>query len=171
MKRILLFCVIIFVGLCLVSSCATQKEVIKWRTEYKDSVRVEVHERLVHDTVSVEIPVIIEKNVTEADSSHLENKFAKSDAVIRDGKLYHSLETIPQTLDVSVDIPVTDTTTTHISSTVDEKEETKIKYIEKEFSWWQQTEIYCSRCLLLIVSVYFLWKNRKKILAIIVRII
>lgn len=171
MKRILLFCVIIFVGLCLVSSCATQKEVIKWRTEYKDSVRVEVHERLVHDTVSVEIPVIIEKNVTDADSSHLENKFAKSDAVIRDGKLYHSLETKPQTFDVPVNIPVADTTTTHTRSTLEEKEETKIKYIEKDLSWWQKTEIYGFRCVLLIASLYFLWKNRKKILAIIVRII
>ena len=167
----LFFLVIIIVGLCLLSSCAATKEVIKWRTEYKDSVCVEVHERLVHDTVSVEIPVIIEKNVTEADSSHLENKFAKSDAVIRNGKLYHSLETKPQTFEVPVEIPVADTTTTHVSSALEQKEETKIEYVKKPLTWWQKTQIYGFRCMLLLALLYFGWKYRKQIWALVRRFI
>ena len=167
----LFFLVIIIVGLCLLSSCAAPKEVIKWRTEYKDSVRVKVHERLVRDTVSVEIPVIIEKNVTEADSSHLENKFAKSDAVIRNGKLFHSLETKPQTFDVPVDIPVADTTTTHVSSALEQKDETKYVEVEKELSWIQKTSIYGFWCMVLFALLYFGWKYRRWILAIVRRFI
>ena len=152
-------------------SCATPKVITKTETVYKDSVRVEVHERIVHDTVEVEIPLIVEKIITEDDSSHLENAFAKSDASIRNGKLHHSLETKPQTVAKPVAIPVADTTTTHTSTAIEKSEDTKIEYVEKELSWFRKTEIYGFWCLLLFVLLYFGFKNRKVIWALVRRFI
>ena len=47
------------------------------------------------DTVLLEIPKIVEKVVTKDTVSALENDYAKSQAVISDGLLAHSLETKP----------------------------------------------------------------------------
>lgn len=121
MKTLTKFLLVAF----LLSSCAAPKTVIQYKTEYKDSVQVVIHERIVHDSIPVEIPVYVDRIVTEDDSSHLENAIAKSDACIRNGKLYHSLETKKQTIKAPVSIPVADTTTTHKSSAVEQKDETK----------------------------------------------
>ena len=104
-------------------------------TETKDSVIV--RDRVVHDTVKVEIPIITERIVTPSDSSHLENDFAVSDAYVKDGLLHHSLSSKPQTLDVPVDIHVSDTTTVHEKESSQEKEGTRIEYVEKPLTKWQ----------------------------------
>ena len=78
---------------------------------YRDSVRVEVHERIVHDTVSFEVPVIVEKNVTRDTVSRLENAWAKSDATLQDGFLWHTLETKGQTVYIPITTIVHDTVT------------------------------------------------------------
>ena len=45
----------------------------KIKVETKDSIRVEINERVVHDTVSVSVPIEIEKVVTRDTTSKLEN--------------------------------------------------------------------------------------------------
>ncbi|MBQ3813662.1 MAG: hypothetical protein II841_08860 [Bacteroidales bacterium] len=157
--------VFIVAGVFLFTGCGTPKEVIKWRTEYKDSVRVEVHERLVKDTVSVEIPVEVEKIVTRDTVSRLDNSFARSEAIVSGGFLHHSLESKPQVIYVPVEVPVTDTTTTHTSSAIEQKEETKVEYVEKPLTWLQKTEIYGFRCMVLFALLWFGFKYRKQILA------
>lgn len=112
-----------------VASCGVCKP--KPVIEYRDSVRVEYRDRIVHDTATFEIPVIVEKNVTRDTSSHLENPYAKSDAVVSDGFLWHSLESIPQTIEVPVEVPVTDTLIIEKEAQVIEKE------VETKLSWWQ----------------------------------
>lgn len=103
--------------------------------EYRDSVRVEYRDRIVHDTATFEIPVIVEKNVTRDTSSHLENPYAKSDAVISDGFLWHSLESIPQTIEAPVEVHVTDTLIIEKEAQVIKKE------VEMKLSWWQEFRI------------------------------
>ncbi len=158
-----LFFLVIIGGILLAVSGCSPKVITQVRTEYRDSVRVEVHERLVRDTVSVEIPVEVEKVVTRDTVSHLENTYAKSDAMVSGGFLHHTLSSKPQVIDVPVEVPVTDTTTVHNSASVSEKEETTIKYVEKELTWWQKTQMYGFRCMLLFAILYFLWKYRKTI--------
>lgn len=105
--------------------------------EYRDSIRVEYRDRIVHDTATFEIPVIVEKNVTRDTSSHLENPYAKSDAVVSNGLLWHSLESKPQTIYIPVEVPVTDTL-------IVEKEAQTIyveKEVEKKLTWWQSFRI------------------------------
>lgn len=166
-----MWCVIGMVIL-LMSSCSP-KIIYRTNTEYRDSVRVEVHERLLHDTVTVEVPVEIEKIIIpDTDTSRLENTFAKSEAYVDSrGFLHHSLESKPQTIEVPVEIPVADTTTTHTSSAIEQKEETKVEYVEKKLSWSQKTSIYGFWCMVLFAALYFGWKYRRQILAIVRRFI
>jgi hypothetical protein len=101
---------------------------------YRDSVRVEYRDRIIHDTATFEIPVIVEKNVTRDTSSHLENPYAKSDAVVSEGFLWHSLESIPQTIEVPVEVEVHDTTY------IEKAQETVYvtEYRDKPLTWWQE---------------------------------
>ena len=127
---------------------------------YRDSVRVEVHERLVHDTVSFEVPVIVEKNVTKDTVSHLENEWAKSDAELKDGFLWHSLETKGQTVYVPVTTVVRDTV-------VVEKEATETivtKEVEKPLTPWQNYRLRAFWWLILGLVALLIYTFRKPIL-------
>lgn len=132
---------------------------------YRDSVRVEIRERIVHDTVKFEVPVIKEINVTKDTSSHLENDWAKSDAELKDGFLWHSLETKGQTVYVPV------TTIVHDTVTVEkEAQETIIeKEVEKPLTWWQRLRLKAFWPLLGVLLALVLWIYRKPLLGLFVK--
>lgn len=128
MKRIAL----ITLALCL-ASCAVQKP--QPTIEYRDSIVY--RDRLVTDTVKVDIPYEVEKVVTRDTASHLENTYAKSDAVVSDGFLHHSLESIPKVIKVPVTVTVHDTLVIHeLAQTV-----TQTVEVEKPLTWWQKLRI------------------------------
>ena len=108
--------------------------------EIRDSVRVEIRERVVHDTAYVDVPLIKEVNVTRDTSSHLENEYAMSDASISDGTLRHSLETRPHKIAAPVTLIVHDTLT------VEKKAETIIKEVNV-LTKWQGFQIILGRIL------------------------
>ena len=108
--------------------------------EIRDSVRVEIRERPVHDTAYVDVPLIKEVNVTRDTSSHLENEYAMSDASISNGTLRHSLETRPHKIAAPVTLIVHDTLT------VEKKAETIIKEVNV-LSKWQGFQIILGRIL------------------------
>ena len=108
--------------------------------EIRDSVRVEIRERPVHDTAYVDVPLIKEVNVTRDTSSHLENEYAMSDASISDGTLRHSLETRPHKVAAPVTLIVHDTIT------VEKKAETIIKEVHT-LTKWQGFQIILGRIL------------------------
>ena len=128
--------------------------------EIRDSVRVEIRERTVHDTAYVDVPLIKEVNVTRDTSSHLENEYAMSDASISNGTLRHSLETRPHKIAAPVTITVHDTLT------VEKKAETIIKEVNV-LSKWQGFQIILGRVLgglflliiLMLVSRAFLMRK------------
>lgn len=111
--------------------------------------------RIIRDTALVEIPHIIEKNVTLDTMSHLENKYAKSDAMVSDGMLSHTLESIPQIIKVPVEIPVHDT----LKITTVEKGE--IVQVEKPLSFWQRLKIGAFWWLCGAILLCLLWIFRK----------
>lgn len=135
------------ITILLLASCGVCKHEPK--IEYRDSIRVEYRDRIIHDTARFEIPVIVEKNVTRDTSSHLENPYAKSDAVISDGLLWHSLESIPQTIEVPVEVEVHDTTY------IEKASETVYvtEYKEKPLTWWQGFRIDAFWWLILALIV------------------
>ena len=108
--------------------------------DIRDSVRVEIRERPVHDTAYVDVPLIKEVNVTRDTSSHLENEYAMSDASISNGTLRHSLETRPHKIAAPVTITVHDTLT------VEKKAETIIKEVNT-LTKWQGFQIILGRIL------------------------
>ena len=140
--------------LCWITSCSpkviVQKETV---TEYRD--------RIVHDTTTVEIPYEVEKVVTRDTASHLENTYAKSDAVVSDGLLHHSLESRPQIIKVPVEVHVTDTL--YKESEI----RTETVEVEKPLSWWQKFRLDAFWWLVAAVFVFVLYIFRKPILKLI----
>lgn len=112
MKRLL-------IALALVAVSCSPKV---FPTEVRDSVRVEIRERLVHDSVYVEIEKQVEKIVTRDTLSHLENDYAESDAAYIGGILSHSLSSKPQRIYVPYTVEVHDTAyvETHAETIVQE---------------------------------------------------
>ncbi len=161
-----LSCTILFMAFLATPGCSSLwKAREKVVVEYCDSTVVEIHERIIHDTAWAEIPVYIEKNVTKDDSSHLENPYAISDAVVKDGLLHHTLQTKPQSIAAPIDIPVADTTTTHQTQEKEEETTTKIQYVEKKLSAWQRFRIGSFWWLLALAAVgwrkQILWLIKK----------
>lgn len=147
MKKVI---VIIMTAASLACSCSPRViEKIKTETvtEYRD--------RIVHDTTTFEIERIVEKIVTRDTVSRLENKYAKSDAVVSDGFLSHSLESKPQVIKVPYQVHVTDTVYKEkASETV-----TETKYVEKRLNIWQRFRLWAFPFILILLA----WAYRKQI--------
>lgn len=131
MHKILFFLTALMVACCPCRHLATSEQ---------DSVRVEVRERVVAriDSVEFQLPQERAERTVEADSSYIENTVAASWAIVQsDGKLYHSLFTLPRPSKVAVSIP-----TLHRDSIVYRQQYREIVVeVAKPLSWWQQTQI------------------------------
>ena len=125
--------VLVVVLFSLLSGCSLLRPKVITKIEKE----VEYRDREVHDTATVEIPIEVERIVTRDTSSHLENSFAKSDAVVSGGYLHHSLESIPQIIRVPVVVHVTDT----IYREKEAVETIKEVKVEKPLSWSQKAKI------------------------------
>lgn len=147
---VIVIVVLAVLGVKLFTGCSpkviVQREVV---TEYRD--------RVVHDTTQVEIPYEVEKIVTKDTVSHLENTYAKSDAVVSDGLLSHSLESKPQIIKVPVEVHVTDTLYKEAEI------HTEIKEVEKPLSWWKSFKIGAFWWLIGALVLCLLWIFRKLI--------
>lgn len=116
-------------GMCSFFASCSPRIVEKVVTE------VEYRDRVVHDTATVEITKEVEKIVTRDTVSHLENTYAKSDALVSGGFLTHSLESIPQIIEVPYEVHVTDTLVKEAQ--IIEKEVN----VEQPLSAWKSFEI------------------------------
>ena len=148
-------CVIILVCVSLACIfCQCSPKIIK-----EVYTEVVYRDREVHDTATVEIPLIIEKNVTRDTTSHLENKYCKSDAIVSEGLLWHTLETKPQIIEVPVVVHVTDT----LVKEVEKESETVTEYVEREMKWWETAMIGSYPYLIVALVLLLVWTFRKKI--------
>jgi hypothetical protein len=86
----------------------------------------------------------------------LENDYAQSDARIEpDGSLFHSLETKPQEKPVPVERPIE-----YRDSIVYRDREIKVTVpVERELTWWQQTQMK-GFWVAIIVAVVIIFKKR-----------
>lgn len=127
----------------------------------QDSVRVEVVENIVyvHDTVIHEVPLIKEVQTVRDTISHLTNKYAESWASVRsDGTLSHSLTTRPQ----RIAIPYEKTEKQRDSIVYRTVEKQVMVEVERNLSWWEQTQIRGFWAILSILTIIFLWKWIKR---------
>lgn len=164
--------IVIFLFGVLLTGCRTQRY-MPVTQQLHDSIRTEVRTETVYvkDTAYIEIPrQTAEATLPDTLKSSLENDFATSDAwVTPDGMLHHTLETKPQEMPFEYDKQVErKDSTTHKTGT---KTIVETKYVEKELTWWQQTEIYGFRVLAAVLVIGLVWKYRKAIMTFIRKII
>ena len=132
----------------LLSACGVVRPVLE-----SDNTKVEVKTVIetVHDTAFVELPVLVERVATLDTASVLENKYAKSEAVVSRGVLHHSLETKPVREPVSVEKQIVYRDSTVYRDRVVRED----VYIEKPLTGWQRLKMKAGE-VFIIVSVAFL---------------
>ena len=128
----------------LLTACGVARPVLE-----SDNTKVEVKvvEKNVKDTAWFELPVIVEKVATLDTASVLENKYAKSEAVVSGGVLHHSLSTKPVKEPVSVESKeiVRD------SIVYRDWIQTKTVEVEKKLTWWQSLKMKTGGITLLAI--------------------
>ena len=128
----------------LLTACGVARPVLE-----SDNTKVEVKvvEKNVKDTAWFELPVIVEKVATLDTASVLENKYAKSEAVVSGGVLHHSLSTKPVKEPVSVESKeiVRD------SIVYRDWIQTKTVEVEKKLTWWQSLKMKTGGVTLLAI--------------------
>ena len=128
----------------LLTACGVARPVLE-----SDNTKVEVKvvEKIVKDTAWFELPVIVEKVATLDTASVLENKYAKSEAVVSGGVLHHSLSTKPVKEPVSVESKeiVRD------SIVYRGRIQTKTVEVEKKLTWWQTLKMKTGGVTLLAI--------------------
>lgn len=153
----------------LVTSCGSSRHAVT-SIEKHDSTKVEVRtERIEHiDTIYVELPRQVERIVTQDTTSRLENDYAVSEARVEAGMLHHTLETKAAKIPVPVKsaIEKKDSVTTNSKSEV-EKEKV---YIEKDLTAWQRFRLRGFWILAAVIGGYLVWKNRRGLLSLFLRI-
>ena len=128
----------------LLTACGVARPVLE-----SDNTKVEVKvvEKIVKDTAWFELPVIVEKVATLDTASVLENKYAKSEAVVAGGVLHHSLQTKPVREPVSVESKET----VRDSIVYRDRIQTKTVEVEKKLTWWQSLKMKTGGVMLLAI--------------------
>ena len=143
---------VMFLVACL-TGCAARRIV---GTTSQDSVRVEVIERVEYVTDTIEVAIPYEREaVTRDTSSHLANAYAMSDAaILPDGRLFHSLETIPQLRPFSFKKPILRRDSIVYRNFYREE----VVEVERDLTWWQETQIRAFWAMFSIFCIIILWK-------------
>ena len=128
----------------LLTACGVARPVLE-----SDNTKVEVKvvEKIVKDTAWFELPVIVEKVATLDTASVLENKYAKSEAVVTGGVLHQSLQTKPVREPVSVESKET----VRDSIVYRDRIQTKTVEVEKKLTWWQSLKMKTGGVTLLAI--------------------
>ena len=137
----------------LLTACGVARPVLE-----SDNTKVEVKvvEKIVKDTAWFELPVIVEKVATLDTASVLENKYAKSEAVVSGGVLHHSLQTKPVREPVSVESKET----VRDSIVYRARIQTRTVEVEKKLTGWQQAKMKVGGIcfiLIILIGLYFIY--------------
>ena len=137
----------------LLTACGVARPVLE-----SDNTKVEVKvvEKIVKDTAWFELPVIVEKVATLDTASVLENKYAKSEAVVTGGVLHHSLQTKPVREPVSVESKET----VRDSIVYRDRIQTRTVEVEKKLTGWQQAKMKVGGVcfiLIILIGLYFIY--------------
>ena len=144
---------VMFLVACLLSGCAARRVA---GVTSQDSVRIEVVERVEYITDTIEVAIPYEReSVVRDTTSHLENAYAKSDAaILPDGRLSHSLETIPQLRPFSFEKPILRRDSIVYRNFYREE----VMEVERDLTWWQETQIRAFWAMFSIFCIIILWK-------------
>lgn len=146
-------------GLAMLVGCSSTKAVQSTIVADTTSVKIVHHIEKVRDTVYVEIPQIIERNVTRDTVSHLENEYAKSDAIVDGEYLWHTLEMKLQEKAVEIIKEIEYRDTTIYKEIIKEAE--KIVEVERPKTWLERTQKITFWTMLIALALYILWRSLK----------
>lgn len=159
--------IFILAAVLLLGSCCPCRH-LTTTTDRQDSARIEVRTNTIYvpDTVFVEIPAQTAERTTADSTSHLENDYATSDAIINpDGTLFHNLNTKPQIKPVSTEKKIERRDSiVYQAKYIDRKVTVEV---ERELSWWEKTQIYGFWAVFVVIVIIY----RKRIIALIKRLI
>ncbi|WP_295990471.1 hypothetical protein [uncultured Alistipes sp.] len=147
MKRFVIFLIAAAVAGALLPGCCPCRHLA---ASSRDSVRVEVRERIVHlrDTVTVEVPVESVRQTVRDTMSHLETSYAFSEARINpDGSLTHSLENKDGEHPVEVDAKIV----YRDSIVYRDRTNWEIVEVERELTPWQKFRLRAFWVLLAVL--------------------
>lgn len=135
----------------IIAACGTARPVLE-----SDSTRMEVKTIVEHvvDTAYVDLSVIVEKVATFDTTSVLENKYAKSEAIVSGGVLTHSLATKPGREPVKVEKEIV----YRDSLVYRDRVVNEDIYIEKELVFWQKFRLKLGSwsIALIVISIQYL---------------
>ena len=147
----------------LFSGCKVHKVIEN--TDTRDSVRTEIVEKIVKDTVTVtvEIPAEAKERETNDSTSCLETSFARSTARLTwKGDipfLFHSLENKPQKIEKPVEVESTEKTRTIVKT----RTVTKTRTVERQLPWWKKALMWAGAAetaILLVGVILFILSIR-----------
>lgn len=155
---------IVAMAIALLVGCSSPRAIQSTVVADTTSVKVVHHIEQVRDTVYVEIPQIIERNVTRDTVSHLENEYAKSDAIVDGEFLWHTLEMKPQEKAVEIIKEIE-----YIDREIEKKVEV-VKYLDRlieaedtRFEKTQKTVFWMVIACVITWICYAIVRNRSKI--------
>lgn len=164
MKKRKIFLTVVFTAsLIALSACCPYRRMSSSSTIVTDSTNIEVRWRNVpiHDTAYYYIQAESHSSVG-GDRSHLETSYARSDAYFdSSGSLHHTIENIPQKLQVPFDASVIVSDTSRYVGHRSTTEVTKVEYKEKELTKWQKLQMRGFWTLTAVVIAYIMWRTRK----------
>lgn len=94
------------------------------------------------------------------DTSTLKNKYCKSSAYIQDGKLHHTLETLPNNIDIKVttkDKATKDSIRVNVPVPYEVVKHNLI-YRDRDLNWYQETCIWVTSTLFGLLGIYIILK-------------
>ena len=153
-------------ALWLLAGCGLCGKVAGTTESRAETIKIIEHSELVPVITTIHIPDLLAERETRDTSSHLENKYAESDACVRrDGSLYHNLRTKPQdiTQKQEVKIEYRDSIVTQHEY----KETIRETKVEKELTAWQKFRLRGFWVMLAIAAFAY----RGQIIALIKKII
>ncbi|MCR5535772.1 MAG: hypothetical protein K6F47_11500 [Bacteroidaceae bacterium] len=140
----------IFATAFFLTACGVARPVLD-----RDNTKVEVRtviDRVV-DTSYVQLPKLVEKVATHDTVSVLENKYARSAALVSGGLLYHSMETkaVPVPVQVQSKIVYKD------SIVFRDRVQTVTVEVEKPLTRWQRTKQKVGGICFLLILIYIIY--------------
>lgn len=143
-----IFCAVVYaVALAFLVYCLVSCVASKPAATIRDSVRVEIRERIVRDTAYFAIAGDFQSQTIKDTASHLQSEYAASDASIEGGLLRHSLRTFPKTVRVPV------TVTVHDTLIVERQAETIVQEVPRQPTRWENFVEVCGFILLGLVAL------------------
>lgn len=159
--------IIILLALILLTGCRTTKHPTSPPViVYTDSVRTEIIEKIVIDTVFIKVPVPSESTsqVVKDSASHLETTIAWSDAWLNpDGTLGHNLCNKKVSLPAEVPVQHKEKETNNSKAQCKEIPVPYPEYVEveREFTAWEKFQLNSFWYLVVGLAIALIWVLRK----------